>query len=102
MREDAVTRRQQEQAISLRHNLSRILILKLRQGRIYALPDGSEYLAMASGEGFFLYARSRSSWATDDEPDYEVDAAGRIFAGGQPTAWTVDDLTFTGWTVYQP
>lgn len=69
----------------------------LENGRIYLLPSGRRVLALCDGARWLLYDE-RSLPAVGDPHDYEVEADGVIFFKGEPTGWTADDLTFTGWT----
>jgi hypothetical protein len=71
---------------------------ELREGGLYRLPDGGEFVAGIAprGGGYVLY---------DPEvlkryglPDYQIDEQGRLKRMGESTRWLAADLIDTGQT----
>ncbi len=73
----------------------------LRQGGVYALPNGTEVVVGVVGrEGhYFLYdplVWAGQTWIVSMPIANEIDANGEVFAhNGQPTRWRVEDLLDT-------
>ena len=77
-------------------------VKEIRDGGIYALPDGREVIAHCSGgiKGFFrLY--DPLAWKYEGPPMYETDERGIITSLGRPTPWSVEDLKDVGQTAPQ-
>lgn len=75
--------------------------MKLRNLGIYALPDGSEYVAdVLYSDGYKLYPRR--SWGTVGRVEYSVGPDGRLVRRGQPTSWSVEQLKDTGMRAKYP
>lgn len=69
--------------------------MKLRNLRIYALPDGKELIADAlHHDGVSLYPVN--SWGNFGPNAYHVREDGRLIRGSQPTPWSVEQLKDTG------
>lgn len=70
---------------------------ELRERGIYSLPDGSEFVIHAVFRGgYILY--TPGGWEFFGMHLYEADDSGRIRSNGQPTRWSVEDLTDTSRT----
>ena len=70
----------------------------LKQGSVYALPDGTELVVGVGREShYFLYhplVWQGRAWIVNMPIAYEVDAEGLIHTRtGEPTSWRVEDLT---------
>jgi hypothetical protein len=73
----------------------------LRELGVYALPDGSEYVASTIYSGrCCLY--SPPAWCLCAGAELRVDARGRLLRRDVPTWWYVDDLKDTGRTARYP
>lgn len=68
--------------------------ISLREGGIYALPDGREFVAHAVFRGgYVLY--TTGAWEFFGLHAYESDDTGLLCLNGRPTYWRVGDLTDT-------
>jgi len=67
-----------------------------REGGVYALPDGREFIASESGLSFKLY--DPLAWKYQGPALYETDGLGLLTSVGRPTPWSVDDLQDRGRT----
>lgn len=73
----------------------------LRELGIYALPDGSEYVAsIFYSEESCLY--TPPAWELFAGAEFRVDARGRLLRRGSPTRWAIQDLRDTGRTARYP
>ena len=73
----------------------------LKQGSVYALPDGTELVAGVGRAGrYFLYhplVWAGKAWIVSMPIAYEIDGEGRVLThAGRPTSWRVADLIDTG------
>jgi hypothetical protein len=72
----------------------------LRQGGVYKLPDGSEYVAgIGDGGHYFLYPPviwKARRWIISMPVAYEIDPAkGVVMGKGRRTHWRLEDLEDT-------
>jgi hypothetical protein len=72
----------------------------LKQGGVYALPDGTELVAGVGRAGrYFLYhplVWAGKAWIVSMPIAYEIDAEGRVLTHtGRPTGWRSADLIDT-------
>lgn len=75
--------------------------MRLRLLGIYALPDGSEYVADASnGGGYELYPRR--TWDFYRSPAYSVTREGKLLAAAGTARWCVEQLKDTGGEAQYP
>lgn len=71
--------------------------IKLREGGLYALPDGREFILSArGGSGYSLFTAQAGERFISAQ--YRLDIEGRILSKGLPTRWRVTDLRDTGRT----
>jgi hypothetical protein len=69
--------------------------MKIRSLKIYALPDGREFIAETFfGDRISLY--SERSWASYGLAEYYVGADGHLLSDGKKTDWHVGQLVDTG------
>lgn len=70
--------------------------MELKNKVIYALPDGTEFVARVGPKGvYFLHALR---YGKPSAPIYLVDGSGQFLSGGRRTRWHVGDLHATGRT----
>jgi len=73
--------------------------IRLKQGAVYALPNGSELVVGIGGRGghYFLYLPlvwAGQGWVISMPVAYEVDGGGSVLTDeGRATGWCVEDLT---------
>lgn len=69
--------------------------MQLRNLRIYATPDGREYIAdVLYRDGINLYPVK--TWGNYAFAEYTVGRDGRIVRGSKPTQWSIEQLKDTG------
>jgi hypothetical protein len=68
-----------------------------REGHLYALPNGLEFL-LSEGEDESYLLRSPEGTVVDFLSDYRLSSDGRIYYGHTRTNWGSADLTDTGKT----
>jgi hypothetical protein len=69
--------------------------VRLRNLRIYRLPDGREFIAdVLYRDGAGLY--SARSWEGYGLPEFRVGTDGQLTSGGHPTPWKLEHLHDTG------
>ncbi|MGH9944559.1 MAG: hypothetical protein ACRD9R_19610 [Pyrinomonadaceae bacterium] len=71
--------------------------VSLRQGNVYALPNGTELVVGVGREGrYYLYhplVWAGKQWIVNMPIAYEVDASGFVLTpAGNQTCWRVEDL----------
>lgn len=66
-----------------------------REGRLYALPNGLEFL-LSEGEDESYLLRSPEGTVSDSLSDYCLSCDGRIYYGSTRTNWSRADLIDTG------
>jgi hypothetical protein len=69
----------------------------LREGGIYALSDGREFVAHAVFRGGYVFY-TREDWDCFGPHAYESNADGRMRWNGQPDQWRIEDLIDTSRT----
>lgn len=77
--------------------------VELRQGRVYALPDGTELVVgVGRASHYFLYhpiVWQGRAWIVNMPIAYEIDGHGRLHTRtGELTTWRIEDLTDTNRT----
>ena len=68
--------------------------MRLKNLRIYALPDGGRYVADVRRGGYDLVPFN--VWNFARVPRYRVTPEGQVLADGGPTDWRVEHLQDTG------
>lgn len=69
--------------------------MKLRNLRIYTLPDGREFIAdTLYTKGYGLY--STKNWERLGPAEFLIDTCGRLLRNGEPTGWNISQLKDTG------
>ena len=68
--------------------------MELKDGGIYTLPDGREFVVRARRHGGYVLhdLRLGVSYA----PVYLIDGSGQFLSWGKPTRWSLADLGDTG------
>ena len=75
------------------------IMQKLREGGIYTLPDGREFVVHAvSREGYVLY--TPGAWDYFGMHAYKSDETGELRLNGRPTYWHIEDLRDTNQTAH--
>jgi hypothetical protein len=69
--------------------------ITFREGRLYALPNGLEFLLSESEDESYLL-RSPEATVVDSSSDYRLSSDGRIYYGRTRTNWGSADLSDTG------
>src|SRR3989442_10924896 len=70
--------------------------MELKNNDVYALHDGTEFLARVGRKGvYFLHALRL---VMPSAPIYVIDGSGQFLSGGRRTCWHVSDLHATGRT----
>jgi hypothetical protein len=71
--------------------------MELKNDDVYALPDGTEFVARVGPKGVYsLYAMRLG---VPSAPTYAVDGSGQFLSEGRRTRWHVGDLHATGRTL---
>ena len=78
--------------------------IELRQGGVYALPDGTELVAGVGRAGHYFFYHPRAwkegVWIVNLPIAYEVGTGGQLVTGcGQTTPWRIEDLRDSGHTI---
>jgi hypothetical protein len=86
--------------------LTRILLsrkpgMTLRSLKIYALPDGREFVADALPQRRYGLIPV-PVWGTYNRAEYTVNNDGRLLSKGAPTRWRIEHLSDTGRAVQYP
>jgi hypothetical protein len=71
-------------------------VKEMREGGVYALPDGRELIALSGGRYGFYKLFDPLAWKYQGPAMYETDAKGMIMSLGRPTPWRVRDLREVG------